>query len=105
MAKIPDKIKNVVEKYFALLQENNINIRNAYLFGSYAKGNYNEWSDIDIALVSDTFEGIRIKDRDKIRKITLAVSSSIEVLPFNPKDFSPENPLAKEIIETGISLV
>lgn len=105
MAKIPDKIKSVVEKYLARLRENNIQIKDAYLFGSYAKGNYDEWSDIDIALVSDSFEGIRIKDRDKIRSITLAVSSNIEVLPFNPKDFSTENPLAKEIIETGISLV
>lgn len=105
MAKIPDKIKTVIEKYLILLNDNNIRLKNAYLFGSYAKGNYNEWSDIDIALISDTFEGIRIKDRDKIRKITLSVSSNFEVLPFNPKDFSLENPLAKEIIETGIRLV
>jgi len=105
MVKIPDKIKTIIEKYLVLLNDNNIQLRNAYLFGSYAKGNFNEWSDIDIALISDTFEGIRIKDRDKIRGITLSVSSNIEVLPFNPKDFSLENPLAKEIIETGIRLV
>ena len=105
MVKIPDKIKTIIEKYLVLLNDNNIQLRNAYLFGSYAKGNFNEWSDIDIALISDTFEGIRIKDRDKIRGITLSVSSNIEVLPFNSKDFSLENPLAKEIIETGIRLV
>jgi hypothetical protein len=29
----------------------------------------------------------------------------LEILPFNPKDFSLDNPLAKEIIETGIRLV
>lgn len=105
MVKIPDKIKNIIDRYFILLGENNIQIKNAYLFGSYAKGYNNEWSDIDIAIVSDAFEGVRFKDRDKIRKFTLAVSSNLEVLPFNPKDFSIENPLAKEIIETGISLV
>lgn len=105
MVKIPDKIKSIIDRYFILLRENNIQIKNAYLFGSYAKGNNNEWSDIDIAIVSDDFEGIRFKDRDKIRNITLSVSSNLEVLPFNPKDFSIENPLAKEIIETGISLV
>lgn len=105
MVKVPDKIKSIIERYLVLLSENNIQIKNAYLFGSYARGNNNEWSDIDIAIVSDAFEGVRIKDRDKIRNITLAVSSNLEVLPFNPKDFSLENPLAKEIIETGISLV
>jgi predicted nucleotidyltransferase len=105
MVKVPDKIKVIVERYISLLKENNISIENAYLFGSYAKGRNNEWSDIDIAIVSNSFEGSRIKDKDKIRKLTLSISSSLEILPFNPRDFSFENPLAKEIIETGIKLV
>jgi predicted nucleotidyltransferase len=105
MVKIPDKIRAIIENYISVLRDNNIPIKNVYLFGSYAKGNSNEWSDIDIALISDSFEGIRIKDKDKIRRITLSVSSSLEILPFRPDDFSLENPLAKEIIETGIRLV
>jgi len=105
MVKVPNKIKTIIEKYLTLLDENNIQLKNAYLFGSYAKGNDNEWSDIDIALISDSFEGIKIKDKDKIRSLTLSVSSEIEVLPFNSKDFTLENPLAKEIMETGIRLV
>lgn len=105
MDKIPAKIRAIIENYFSVLRANNIPIKNAYLFGSYAKGNNNEWSDIDIALISDSFEGIRIKDKDKIRRITLSVSSNLEILPFRPDDFSSENPLAKEIIETGIRLV
>ena len=105
MAKIPNNIRAIVEKYFSLLKKNNIDVEDAYLFGSYAKGNNNEWSDIDIAIVSESFEGIRLRDKDKIRKITLSVSSSLEILPFNPKDFSLENPFAKEIMETGIKLI
>ena len=105
MDKIPNKIKKIIERYISQLRENNISIENAYLFGSYAKGKNRKWSDIDIAIVSNSFEGNRIKDKDKIRKITLSVSSSLEILPFNPSDFSLENPLAKEIIETGIRLV
>lgn len=105
MVKIPNKIRNIIENYISVLRENNISIKNAYLFGSYAKGTDTEWSDIDIALVSDSFEGVRYKDKDKIRKITLSISSSLEILPFTPDDFSIENPLAKEIIETGIRLV
>ncbi len=105
MDKIPNTIKALIENYFLLLRKNNIFIKNAYLFGSYAKGTFNEWSDIDIALISDEFEGIRIKDKDRIRKITINVSSSLEIIPFNPKDFTFENPLAREIMETGIRLV
>ena len=105
MVKIPNKINSIIEKYLKLLKENGFSLNDAYLFGSYAKGNNTKWSDIDIAIVSDDFKGIRILDRDKIRAITLSVSSSLEVLPFNSEDFSEENPLAKEIIETGIQLI
>jgi uncharacterized protein len=102
--KIPVEIRKMLKKYFALLKQNNIKLNKAYLFGSYASGNYSTISDIDIALVSDAFEGVRINDREKIRKITLSVSSDLEVMPFNTKDFTNENPFAREIMETGISL-
>jgi len=105
MAEVPARIEEILKRYFEILRQNKIPIKNAFLFGSYAKGNYNEWSDIDIALVSDIFEGNRINDRKKIRKLTLSISSSLEVLPFNSNDFNNENPFAKEIIETGIKLV
>jgi len=49
--------------------------------------------------------GNRINDKDKIRKITLSVSSEIEVIPFSPNDFNLQNPFAKEILKTGIRLV
>ncbi len=105
MAKIPIKIENLIKEYLSLLQTHNIPINQAILFGSYAKGNYSKWSDIDLALVSEIFEGNRIKDRGKIRRITLSFSSNIEVLPFRPQDFNTNDPFVKEIIETGIKII
>jgi predicted nucleotidyltransferase len=104
MDTIPFEIKNIIDRYLHQLKVNNIRLKRAYLFGSYSKGNFNEYSDIDLALISDFFEGNRMKDREKIRKITLSVSSHLEVLPFNTEDFTSENPLAQEIMETGIEL-
>jgi len=49
--------------------------------------------------------GNRIDDKDKIRRITLSISSQIEVIPFAPVDFNLENPFAKEIMKTGIRLI
>ncbi len=105
MAQIPAKVKNIVDRYLEALRQNKIPIKRAILFGSCAKGNYHEWSDIDIALVSEIFGGNRIDDKDKIRMITLSVSSEIEVIPFSPKDFDMRNPFVKEILKTGIKLV
>ncbi len=105
MAKIPAKVKDKIDKYLIALKKNNIPINQAILFGSYAKGNYDEWSDIDIALVSDIFEGSRIKDRGKIRPITLKISCDIEVLPYRTQDFTLDDPFVKEIMETGIRII
>jgi uncharacterized protein len=105
MVQFPAEVKKTIDRYIRELNRNNIPIKEAILFGSYAKGDYQEWSDIDIALVSDIFEGNRIDDKDKIRRITLSISSEIEVIPFAPDDFNLQNPFAKEILETGIKLL
>jgi predicted nucleotidyltransferase len=102
MDKIPVKIARLLKKYIEKLEENRIPIRQAVLFGSYAAGGSHEWCYIDIALVSDVFEGIRIKDRGKIRKITLDISTDLSPLPFRPEEFTLENPFVREIIEHGI---
>lgn len=104
MVQLPTKINNTIKKYLKALNKNNIPIREAILFGSYATGNYQKWSDIDIALVSDIFAGDRIDDKDKIRSITLSVSSEIEVMPFAPNDFNSQNPFVEEILKTGVKL-
>ncbi|HQO40311.1 MAG TPA: nucleotidyltransferase domain-containing protein [Spirochaetota bacterium] len=105
MDKIPDSVSNIINNYLALLRDNSIPIDQAYLFGSYSKGIAGEWSDIDIALASKVFTGNRFRDRDMIRKYTLSVSSLLEVIPFNINDFNEGNPLAGEIIRTGIKLI
>jgi len=104
MVQLPDKVKRIINDYLKALSRNNIPIKEAVLFGSYASGNYGEWSDIDIAIVSDIFNGNLFDDKDKIRKVTLSVSSEIEVIPFSPDDFNLDNPFAKEIMKTGIRL-
>lgn len=105
MVKLPTKINETITNYLKALKKNNIPIKEAILFGSYATGNYQKWSDIDIALVSEIFAGDRIDDKDKIRSITLSVSSEIEVIPFTPKDFNLQNPFVKEILKTGVKLI
>ena len=105
MAEIPYHIREVLNKYIHILEENHIHVQRAVLFGSYADGRANEWSDIDIALVSDSFDGDRFDDRSKIRRITLSVSSDISPLPFRPEDFIADNPFVREILEKGVRIV
>lgn len=105
MAQIPARIRAIVERYLIELKKNRFPIKRAVVFGSYAEGRADEWSDIDIALVSDAFEGDRFNDRGKIRRVTLSVSSDLSPLPFRPEDFVPEDPLVKEILEKGVNIM
>ena len=76
-------------------------LSSVYLFGSYAKGNPGEYSDIDVAVVSDKFDGVRFFDKQKLAKYIIKSSVDLEIHPFKTDDFNEANPFAKEIIKTG----
>jgi predicted nucleotidyltransferase len=49
--KIPVEIINLVKRYIKEIESRQkIRIRSAFLFGSFAKGNCDEWSDIDSSI-------------------------------------------------------
>jgi predicted nucleotidyltransferase len=83
----------------------NLIIREAYVFGSYAQGRQNEWSDIDLALVSDQFEGNFFNDRSKLSSYVVRTDSDIETHPFRTEDFNAGNPFVEEILRTGVRIV
>lgn len=105
MAQVTNSITEILKKYVFELEKKQIRINSAFLFGSYVKGNYTEWSDIDIALVSDDFEGISFFDRKKIARVTLDTDSRISPFPYNTKDFTEEDFFVKEILKTGVKIV
>jgi len=53
----------------------------AILIGSYARGDFNVWSDIDIVLVSEVFKGNPV---ERLRKIEYP--PNYEVIPLNPEE-------------------
>jgi predicted nucleotidyltransferase len=48
---------DTVINYVREIEEQGILLREVVLYGSFAKGTQHEWSDIDVALVADEFEG------------------------------------------------
>jgi uncharacterized protein len=80
-------------RFIALLNVNGINVQEAYLFGSAASDLADEDSDIDVAIVSDSFAGIPFYDVKKISKFRRAVDLRLEVHPFSLKEirFSPSS--------------
>jgi len=105
MVNVPDKIIETIKKLIDEALKENIRISQAVLFGSYAKGTEHEFSDIDVAVVSEDFEGIRLFDNIRLGKPRVNTCVDIETHPYRPEDFTEDNPFVKEILEYGIRIV
>ncbi len=71
-----------------------------FLFGSYAKGNYHNDSDIDIAVVFDDYQG-SMEMQLALMRLGRKVDSRIEPHPFRMQDFNTTNPIVQEIVTYG----
>lgn len=70
------------------------------LFGSYAKGNFNEDSDIDIAVILKDYNNLMEIQLDLMR-LRRNIDSRIEPHPFRENDFEITNPIVNEIVKYG----
>jgi predicted nucleotidyltransferase len=94
------KALKIAREYLNFL-EDKYDIRNALLFGSYAKGNYHDNSDIDIAIILNHVNDI-FDTQVELLKLRRKFDLRIEPHPFNEVDFNKTNPVANEIIKYGI---
>ena len=90
----------ILTDFLKAIPRDKFNLSKAYLFGSYARNNQHEESDIDLAIViknlSDPY-GAQVELMKLRRKFDLR----IEPHPFNESDFSIQNPLVYEILKYG----
>ncbi len=97
------KASDIARKYFNFLKQNDVNVKKGYIFGSFARGTANEDSDIDLAIIfhelDDTFDM-----QVKLMKLRRRFDTRIEPHPFRESDFQTSNPLANEIMKTGVEL-
>jgi len=86
MAEIKTVIQDNIHSFLKKLRQAGYQISSAYIFGSYVSGQMDEWSDIDVAIVS----------------IAISVDDRIEPLPFSLDSFTDDNPLVRQIKTNGV---
>ncbi|MBI5700883.1 nucleotidyltransferase domain-containing protein [Candidatus Saganbacteria bacterium] len=81
------KAINIINRFIAEAGKA-IDIKEAILFGSYAKGSQKQWSDIDLAIISDSFKNQGFFDRLVFlgKLAWKAKTTEIEAIGFTPKE-------------------
>ena len=100
--RIPQKVKQEITRYLNVLKQDNLPIKKVLLFGSYAKGNAHEWSDIDLCVVSPKFK----TSWDVLQFLWFKRQRGLRVEPvgYTTKDFQEGSSLINEIKKYGIEI-
>ena len=75
-------------RYLARLREE-VTVQKAILYGSYAYGIPDQWSDIDLVILSSDFQGVPLPERlEKLAVLAWRAGvGDIEPLGFTPEEF------------------
>lgn len=97
-------ITQKINEYIKCLQADNIPIQKVIVFGSYAKGTQNRWSDIDVCVISPKFKDPFTTMQYLAKKTPFDMRHTIESIGFSPKDFADDSSLIHEIKKNGITI-
>ena len=86
---MPSKVLKMVERALNRLAEQSresLGPVEIYLFGSFARGDWLEDSDIDIVVVSEKFEGKSMPERINLVRRLADGNVAFEILAYTPRE-------------------
>ena len=96
---------NLVKKFAADIKSEGVHLRKVFLFGSYAQNKQHRFSDVDVALVADEFQGFVFNDLDLFIKTKIKKAySRIQVQTFPTAYFKKGDSFIDEIKNSGIEI-
>jgi uncharacterized protein len=93
-----------VNSFLNELKNIDLELKKAILFGSSARDEMNEWSDIDLMLVSDKFT-TNIFDNLKLYSKINIKYPDIDTHPYPTNYFNESDPFIEEVKKTGIEIL
>lgn len=96
-------LEKIISAFVALLS-NVVRVEAVILYGSYVNGSPDEWSDIDIAVISPDFEELVMWERQRIiSRATVDRDASLAPIGYPSSEYHNPGPhsFLREIIRTG----
>jgi len=87
---VESTIANVIKQYLAKLPSIGIHVRKAVIFGSFARGQPHQWSDIDLIVIAPEFDGPRDISLIKSLWRATAADTRIEPIPCGEKEWETD---------------
>jgi predicted nucleotidyltransferase len=107
MSETRRQITTLIHRYVAALEARGIPVERVILFGSHAAGHPQEWSDIDIAVISPKFEALSPLERyEHLGLANRELKAPLDVVGFSPLQVAQceQGSLLAEILRTGVTI-
>jgi predicted nucleotidyltransferase len=101
------QITTLVRRYVAALEARGIPVERVILFGSHAARHPQEWSDIDIAVISPKFDGLSLLERyEQLGLANRELQAPLDVAGFSPSQVAQCEPgsFLAEILRTSVTI-
>lgn len=101
-----DRIREAVNLIKDFLENRNVKVDKIIVFGSYGKGNYSQDSDIDIAIISQDFDGKDIFEKTEMLKglkwlLVEKIELPFDIVPISLQEWQESSSLVVEFVKEG----
>ena len=107
MHKAGSQIREIIKQYKDSLLKCGVQVERFILYGSFAQGNPREDSDIDLVVISESFQKMDLRERLEV----LGMGAARIMMPIEAKGYTseeiksaPEISFLGEILKSGISI-
>ncbi len=104
MAQVPTQVINSIKRFKESIKSG-LNVKKMILFGSYARGNYTDNSDIDVCIIAENISNNYLAMLQIAPKV-IDIDVRIEPVVFSNEEFNESNlyGLLKEVKDYGIEV-
>ena len=97
-----DEVLTIIRRFHSALSARGIKASKLILYGSYARGDYHEGSDIDLVVISEDFQGRGYWERiDILAECICELFEPIEAVAMTPEEWEEGRSLIVQFASQG----